>query len=247
MGIGLHQPTGRNMTGILAIETATDICSVAISIDGRISERNEVAPRQHNQLLFVMLEELLPGGTLKEQGIDLIAYGCGPGSFTGLRIAASAVQGLAYSCGLPVVAISTLAVLAQSACSQSEVRVEDSVLCTLDAKVNEVYAAVYQYEDGLAVQREGPWACAPGDLVIEQSGPVTVVGDGCRFLDDFPTALGEQVASTLTDIVPVARDMLPLALAKFQRGDIQPPQQIQPVYVRDKISWKNLTEQGKPV
>ena len=115
MGIG--QPWGieSDMTGILAIETATDACSVAVFVDGEISERYAIAPRQHSQLLFDMLEELLPGGNLADSGIQAIAYGSGPGSFTGLRIAASAVQGLAYSCDLPAIAVSTLTVLAQSA------------------------------------------------------------------------------------------------------------------------------------
>ena len=246
MGIGRHDYAERDMTGILAIETATDVCSVAVCIDGRVVERHEAAPRQHNQLLFVMLEQLLPGGTLKEQGIDLIAYGCGPGSFTGLRIAASAAQGLAYSCDLPVVAVSTLATLAQSAFRQGKVRSNENVLCILDARIKEVYSAVYQYEDDLAVQREGPWACVPADLALEQSGSLAAVGDGCRFIEDFPTAVCEKVVSTFIDLVPMARDMLPLALAKFQNGETQSPSQIQPVYVRDEISWKKLAQQGKP-
>ena len=78
------------MTGILAIETATDACSVAVFLNGEYNERHVIAPRQHSQLFFSMLEDLLPGGNLVEYGIEVIAYGSGPGSFTGLRIAASA-------------------------------------------------------------------------------------------------------------------------------------------------------------
>jgi tRNA threonylcarbamoyladenosine biosynthesis protein TsaB len=198
------------MMGILAIETATDTCSVAVSIDG------------------------------------LIAYGCGPGSFTGLRIAASAVQGLAYSCGLPAVAVSTLAVLAQNALRKGEVNANEKVLCTLDARINEVYSAVYQYENDLALLCEGPWACAPNDLALEKYGPLTLVGDGDRFLEHFPETLRAKIVSTRIDIVPLARDMIPLALAKFQKGDIQSAEQVQPIYVRDEISWKKLAQQGKP-
>ena len=97
------------MTGILAIETATDACSVAVFIDETLHERHQIAPQQHSQLLFGMLRELLPSGDLRAHGIDAIAYGCGPGSFTGLRIAASAVQGLAYANEMPAIAISSLA------------------------------------------------------------------------------------------------------------------------------------------
>ncbi|MFV0278791.1 MAG: tRNA (adenosine(37)-N6)-threonylcarbamoyltransferase complex dimerization subunit type 1 TsaB, partial [Parahaliea sp.] len=82
------------MANILAIDTSTDVCSVALLENGVITECHEIIPRQHSQRLFGMLAELLPDGRLREQGIDAVAYGEGPGSFTGLRVCASAVQGL---------------------------------------------------------------------------------------------------------------------------------------------------------
>ena len=103
------------MKTILAIETATEACSVALWRDQQVQQCHEIAPRQHNQRLFAMLQELLPDGRLVQQGVDAIAYGCGPGSFTGLRIAASAVQGLAFASKLPAIAVSTLACQAQTA------------------------------------------------------------------------------------------------------------------------------------
>jgi tRNA threonylcarbamoyladenosine biosynthesis protein TsaB len=234
------------MTGILAIETATDACSVAVYVDGQIRERHKIAPRQHSQLLFTMLGELLSDGNLADQGIQAIAYGCGPGSFTGLRIAASAVQGLAYSCDLPAIAVSTLAVMAQSALRQGEVRADDTVLCTLDARINEVYSAIYGYEDNLAMLREGPWAGAPADLSPLGSGTLCAVGSGCHFLHQFPQSLRERVRSSTPDLLPAARDIIPFALAKFRCGEILSAPRVQPVYVRDEISWKKLAQQGKP-
>lgn len=233
------------MTGILAIETATDACSVAVFVNGQIRERHAIAPRQHSQLLFTMLEELLPMRNLAELGIVAIAYGCGPGSFTGLRIAASAVQGLAYSCEIPAIAVSSLTVLAQSAWRLGKVRAGDTLLCTLDARINEVYSAVYTFEADLAVLREGPWACAPADLSPAASGSLCAVGSGCHFLDQFPQSLRAKIRSSTPDLLPAARDIIPLALAKLQRGEIQSPGQVQPVYVRDEISWKKLAEQGR--
>jgi tRNA threonylcarbamoyladenosine biosynthesis protein TsaB len=109
------------MTAILAIETATDACSVALYRDGHYSQRHEVLPRQHNQRLFSMLGELLPAGSLRDQGIDALAYGCGPGSFTGLRIAASAVQGLAFASNLPALPVSTLACQVATALRQGSI------------------------------------------------------------------------------------------------------------------------------
>ena len=233
------------MTGILAIETATDACSVAVLIDEQIRECHQVAPRQHSQLLFAMLRELLPRGNLREQGIGVIAYGSGPGSFTGLRIAASAVQGLAYSCGLPAIAVPTLAVLAQTALRQGVASPEDTVFCTLDARINEVYSAVYRYEDSLAVLCDGPWACSPGDLPSIGSASLLALGSGCQFADQFPLPLGERVWACHPDLLPSARDILPQAAASLRRGDTLTPAEVQPVYVRDEISWKKLAEQGK--
>ena len=245
--MGMGRPSGieSDMIGILAIETATDACSVAVSVDGHISERYAIAPRQHSQLLFTMLEELVPGGNLADLGIQAIAYGCGPGSFTGLRIAASAVQGLAFSCDLPAIAVSTLAVLAQSAWRQGEVGAGDTVLCTIDARINEVYSGVYAFEHNMAVLREGPWACAPSDLAPAEFGSLCAVGSGCHFLEEFPRGLRAKIRACAPDLLPAARDMVPLALAKFQIGEFQSPRQVQPLYVRDEISWKKLHEQGR--
>jgi tRNA threonylcarbamoyladenosine biosynthesis protein TsaB len=162
-----------------------------------------------------------------------------------LRIAASAVQGLSYSCNLPAIAVSTLTVLAQSAWRVGDVGVEDTVLCTLDARINEVYSAVYSYKDNLAVLMEGPWACAPADLSPGEYVSLRAVGSGCHFLDQFPQSLRTRIRSSTPDLLPAARDLIPLALAKFQCGELQSPRQVQPVYVRDEISWKKLAEQGR--
>lgn len=233
------------MTGILAIETATDVCSVAVYVQGQIRECDRIAPRQHSQLLFPMLEELVPGGRLTDHGIGAIAYGCGPGSFTGLRIAASAAQGLAYSTGLPAIAVSTLAALAQSALRHGEVGTGDTVLCTLDARINEVYSAVYGFVGDLAVLQEGPWACAPADLAPVHSGQLYAVGNGCPFLDQLPRAVHSRIRLGSPAILPSARDVIVLAREKLRLGEIQLPTQVQPVYVRDEISWKKLDQQGR--
>lgn len=244
---GTGRPHGiqQGMTGLLAIETATDACSVAVYLDGQLRERHTIAPRQHSKLLYAQLEELLPGGKLREQGVEAIAYGCGPGSFTGLRIAASAVQGLAYSSNLRAIAVPTLAVLAQSALHQGEVEAGDAVLCVLDARVNEVYGAVYAFEEHLAVLREGPWVCAPSEMSPDEPGLLRAVGSGCSFLGQFPQALRTRIHSNNPELLPFARDIIPLALAKYARGEFQSPRQVQPVYVRDEITWKKLAEQGK--
>jgi tRNA threonylcarbamoyladenosine biosynthesis protein TsaB len=235
------------MTGILAIDTATDACSVAAFVDGQIRELHEVIPRQHSQRLFGMLRELLPSGDLRSQGIGAIAYGSGPGSFTGLRIAASAVQGLAYANELPAVSVSSLACQAQTALRLGVVGDDAIVLSTMDARINEVYGALYSFDDGLAVWHAGPWACAPSEIPLVQAGLLCAIGSGCRFHEEFPVEIRDRLETCASDLLPAARDLIPLALDKLARGDTQSPQQVQPVYVRDEISWKKLSEQGKRV
>jgi tRNA threonylcarbamoyladenosine biosynthesis protein TsaB len=176
----------------------------------------------------------------------VIGYGSGPGSFTGLRIAASVAQGLAYSCQLPAVAVSTLAVLAQTALRSGAVGASHSVLCTLDARTNEVYSAVYEFADGLALRRQGPWACTPSELSIRATGALIALGSGCRYLKEFPPDIREAIGETVPHLLPCARDLIPLAQAQFALGETQSPAEIQPVYVRDEINWKKLAEQGKP-
>lgn len=234
------------MTGILAIDTATEACSVAVWVDGQCREEYEVIPRQHSQRLFGMLQSLLPGGSLREHGIDAIAYSSGPGSFTGLRIGASAVQGLAFASDLPAIAISTLACQAQTALRTGVVQADEVVLSTVDAKIKELYYAVCKFEEGLAVLQTEAQVGVPSGLgVFPAYEALHAIGSGCELVDKMPAALRSQLSSLSPDVLPAARDLVPLALHSLACGDIQQARQVQPVYVRDEISWKKLSEQGK--
>ena len=233
-------------SGILAIETATEACSVALYRDGAYQERHEEAPRQHNQRVFGMLRELLPDGDLRTHGIDAIAWGNGPGSFTGLRIAASAVQGLAFANRLPAVGISTLACQAQTALRLGVVGTADRVLSLLDARINEIYWASFAFVDGVATLCQAPVACPPGELALDEGdAPLLAVGSGCRFIGEMPAAARSRVHEAAPQLLPAARDLVPLALDLLRRGVTQRPEQVQPVYVRDEINWKKLSEQGR--
>jgi len=233
------------MTTVLAIETATEACSVALFRDGKYNQQHEIAPRQHSQLLFSMLKELIPGDNFQNHGIQTIAYGCGPGSFTGLRIAASAVQGLAFAAQIPAVAISTLACQAHTALRTQGIGQGDRVLSVIDARINEVYYATYQVHEQRLLEIAAPRACAPGDVEADVSVATHAVGSGCRFIDTFSDSLRAGLISVDANLLPEARDLVPLALAKLQLGETQSPDQVHPVYVREEISWKKLSEQGK--
>jgi tRNA threonylcarbamoyladenosine biosynthesis protein TsaB len=233
------------MTGVLAIETATDACSVALYRDRQFTVRHKVAPRRHNQLLFTMLSELLADGDLPGQGIEAIAYGCGPGSFTGLRIAASAVQGLAYATGLPAVPVSTLACQAYTAARRLDFSGGDTILSVLDAKINEVYYAIYRLDEERLVEAQPPRVSAPEEMRVDTGSVSHAIGSGCRYAQSFPVQLRSALISVHDDVLPEARDLIPPALDKLRAGETQSPAEVQPVYVRDEISWKKLPQQGK--
>ena len=234
------------MKGLLAIETATEACSVAHWNDPELRQRHEITPRQHSQRLFGMLRDLLPNGQLQAHGIEAVAYGCGPGSFTGLRIAASAVQGLAYATGLPAIPVSTLACQAQTAVRKALAGEGDIVFSALDARINEIYFACYRIDNGVPVALAPAQACAPEAVVLPAGvDQATGVGSGCEFLEGCADAVRGAIAHSHSQLLPEARDLVPSALAAASRGEMQSARQVQPIYVRDKINWKKIAEQGK--
>ena len=232
------------MTSVLAIDTATDACSVALLCEGEYAERYELIPRQHSGRLLPMLRELLPTGDLRAQGVDLIAYGSGPGSFTGLRIVASAVQGLALAHQLPVVAVSTLTCQVQTALRQGRLPDGVRVLSVLPARVDELYWSLVATDNGMAREIEGPGVCHPAELADALPGE-DLFGVGTA-VASLPSDLLRRLVSLEPEVYPAARDLIPLALESFQRGESLAPHQVLPVYVREEISWKKLAEQGKP-
>lgn len=232
------------MTRILALDTSTDACSAAMSRDGQVESRYQLLPRKHNHLLFAMLAELLPDGA-ESAGIDLLAYGQGPGSFTGLRIAASAVQGLAYTLELPVAGVSTLACLAQGALRRGLVSEDERLLVLIDARINEVYWGYYRFEQGLAVGCCDDQVSAPGSLPEDllDSGAIAL-GSGLAYYDALPASVRTAVVKQLPDQWPDSVDLIPLAQRAAEKGELVSAQAVQPVYLRNEIHWKKLSEQG---
>ncbi|MEQ8516461.1 MAG: tRNA (adenosine(37)-N6)-threonylcarbamoyltransferase complex dimerization subunit type 1 TsaB [Chromatocurvus sp.] len=233
---------------LLGIETATDACSVALCLAGDIDQRHECEPRQHSRRLFPMLADLLGDRAPASLRLDAIVYGCGPGSFTGLRIAASAAQGLAFSLDLPVVPVSTLACQAATALRQGSVPPGAVVLSALDANIGQVYWALYHATPGGLVELMPPAACAPEALPIAAivaclpaAALLYHVGSGAALMADVP---GLPAAGRCPDVLPQAQDLLFLAQAALAAGVTQRPAEVSPAYVQDATRWKKLAEQG---
>lgn len=234
------------MANFLAIDTSTDACSLALWRDGELSERHEIVPRQHSQRLFGMLRELLPNGRLREQGVDAVVYGEGPGSFTGLRVCASAVQGLCFAASLPAIPVSTLTAQAYTALREGQVAEGDLLLSTLDAQVGELYWSLCRVSGEHIELLEGPRVALPQDCSVgEASRELVAVGSGLVHREALPASLAARIGAAYPELLPRARDLLPAAGLAWKAGLVQRAHEVRPIYVRDEISWKKIPQQGK--
>jgi tRNA threonylcarbamoyladenosine biosynthesis protein TsaB len=223
---------------LLALDTATEACSAALLIENEVIERYRLAPREHNRLLLPMVDELLADAGLALTDIDAVAFGRGPGSFTGVRIATGVVQGIAYAADLPVVPVSTLAAMALDA--MVETGCEHAFPC-IDARMGEVYWAAYRRVSGHAVEPVGPESVICPDLVELPDGIEGVgIGSGWATYDDrLRQRLPPQsVSQVFADRFPRASLIARLGADMFGRGVRLRAEEAQPVYLRDNVARK---------
>lgn len=236
------------MTTLLAIDSATDALSLALARDGELRTVHEVMPRRHQQALFPRLKALFDGARPDELGLDAIVYGRGPGSFTGLRIAVSAAQGLAYSLGIPVIGVSSLATQARTLLRCEQWVEPCIVISTIDARIGQVYAAVYRFDGQGLGELSAPVVAAPGDLALPEGArgdaPVLGVGSGYRLRRQFSAPL-RKVRRAWPELLPQARDMFEPARAALARGEARSASAARPDYVQPRTGWKTLAEQGR--
>ncbi len=214
---------------LLALDTATAACSVALTCGGEVHEEFTVAPRQHNRLLFEMCDAVFAAAGIAPAALDALAFGRGPGAFTGVRIAAAAAQGIAYAHGLPVAAVSNLATLAQQLFDGCG---EPRALAAIDARMGEVYYGFFRRGRGGLAEAEGEEGVVSAEKV-----PGLAAFSGCAGgsgLAAYP-ALGAGLAVRKPDLLPRAGAVLKLATAKVKAGDTLKPSQALPVYVRDQV------------
>jgi tRNA threonylcarbamoyladenosine biosynthesis protein TsaB len=213
---------------LLAIDTATEACSCALFIDGEIQQRSQIAPRQHTNLILPMADELLKAADLKANQLDGLAFGRGPGSFTGLRIASGVIQGIAFAADIPVAPISCLAALAQAAYIENS---SEKVLAAIDARMDEVYFGSYIVDpEGIMRSHDTEIVCKPEFIKIPKDGKWYGVGSG------WATELGNMLPSYDADKYPQAAAIIPLAVAAFKEGNVVNAEQALPVYLRNKVT-----------
>ncbi|VUS56911.1 tRNA threonylcarbamoyladenosine biosynthesis protein TsaB [Klebsiella pasteurii] len=225
---------------ILAIDTATEACSAALWNDGTLSAHFEICPREHTQRILPLVQEVLNESGTQLTDLDALAFGRGPGSFTGVRIGIGIAQGLALGAELPMIGVSTLATMAQGAWRKTGAT---RVLAAIDARMGEVYWAEYQRDE------QGVWHGEESEAVLKPEaarerlqqleGEWATVGTGWQAWPDLANGCGLTLADGAIQL-PEAQDMLPLACHLFTAGKTVAVEHAEPVYLRNEVAWKKL-------
>lgn len=225
---------------ILAIDTATENCSVALLVGEQLYTHSEVVPRDHTKKILPMVDDLLKQAGLALTDLDALAYGRGPGSFTGVRIGIGIAQGLSFGAELPMIGISTLEAMAQGSYRATGA---EHVACAIDARMSEVYWARYQR------QINGSWSPVDQECVMPPSELVATIaqdehswisaGTGWAAYQDELAGLSLNVTAGQIEL-PEAQDIVVLAKTEYEKGNTVLPEDSAPVYLRDKVAWKKL-------
>ncbi|AKU63910.1 hypothetical protein ADJ80_09200 [Aggregatibacter aphrophilus] len=235
----------KNVT-LLALDTATEACSVALLRGGEKIHLEQLAQREHTKHILPMVDQVLAQAGITLNQVDALAFGRGPGSFTGVRIGAGIAQGLAFGANLPVIPISNLAAMAHAAYVQYQA---ETVLSAIDARMNEVYFAQWQAQKvrsdfGTFLHWQPvieEQVCNPQNVLEqlarqEYSGAV-LVGTGWAA---YPQLAEANLGKTTDITLPSALYMLDLALPQWFAGQVISPLEIEPIYLRNEVTWKKL-------
>jgi tRNA threonylcarbamoyladenosine biosynthesis protein TsaB len=226
---------------ILTIDTSTEYLSLALWLDGRLLTRDIHAGQSHSQQILPTLRDLLNEAQLDLEALDGIAFGAGPGSFTGLRIACGVTQGLAFGANLPVVEVSTLQTLAQQSGAHK-------VIACLDARMGEIYFAAYEKKDDVWLEVIAPALFKPEQAPALQGNDWVGVGTGWLA---YPEVLNQVYQDNLFELPkpdhsshPTARAIAEIALPLFKSGLAKAAHEVAPIYIRNKVALK-MSEREK--
>lgn len=222
------------MTTILSLDTSTSACSVALWQDEKITEKFQLAPRQQAELILPMVAALLKENQVALTDLDAIAFGRGPGSFMGIRLAASVAQGLSLGLDLPIISISSLQALAQEAYDKSG---EKNILVGWDARMGAIYWNNYSFPDPVesADQLNDPSS-------INVAMPCVAAGNAWEiYQEQLNTTLKKQIKEIIPDCYPRASSLAKLAIKKYRENDFVSLEEALPSYVRNEVAKKAKT------
>ncbi|GAB3354161.1 MULTISPECIES: tRNA (adenosine(37)-N6)-threonylcarbamoyltransferase complex dimerization subunit type 1 TsaB [Chromohalobacter] len=226
------------MPTLLALDASTSACSCALWRDGHVISRYRDAPRQHTQLLMPMVDDVLAEAGVGLSDLDALAYGRGPGSFTGLRIAAGTAQGLAFALECPLIGVSTLEALALAAHRRLHARY---VVAAMDARMDEIYAAAYRCHDGTLEPLVEEAVLIPERLRLPAAFhdvDWVGIGSGWTLRERMPVEVQSALGQCLSEPQPAAEDMVRLAAQAWEAGERPAADEAVPVYLRNEVAWK---------
>lgn len=221
------------MSVILAIETASSSCSVALRVGGEIKERSEVGNNIHSGVLLDMVDDLITSANLSPQGLDAVAVGQGPGSFTGLRIGVGVGQGLAFGANCPMIGVSSLDALAMQS------NQDGAVIAMLDARMGEVYWREYRKANG-AIERMHDVTVSSPSNVVSSADKLNVIGNAWDVYAGGFSSLAQKVDLENAGLIyPSAAALLILAELKYRQQDWVDATAFAPIYVRNDVAKKS--------
>jgi tRNA threonylcarbamoyladenosine biosynthesis protein TsaB len=218
----------------LAVETATDLAGVALGIGSTVIVREARGEKAPSRIVYEWIASLFAEAGIRPGDLDCVAFGAGPGSFTGIRVAAAVAQSMAYAHRLPVCPVSTLAALAATAMEQLGV---EHVFSCLDARMGQVYAGAYARDAVGGVRAEIPdMLCAPGSLRVDATARYLAAGPGWLAYPAMAAELGARIAGVEDHLLPTARSVLTLARTAFAEHRTVTAFDALPNYLRDKVT-----------
>ena len=223
---------------LLAIETATEACSIAVLVDGAVIERFEIAPRRHTELALPWAEALLAEAGIAKSQLDAIAVGRGPGAFTGVRLAIALAQGIALALDRPLLPVSTLAALAMRATGER-------ILAAIDARMGEIYIASFRRDGDGLIATSDEVVIPPNDFALPEGSGWHAVGTGFAAADGALAArLQGRLATVDAAALPHAADVARLGALAFARGEAIAPERIEPAYLRNNVALTIAEQQA---
>lgn len=215
---------------LLALDTSTEFLSLALQLGDRVWTQHQLAGATASQLILPQIQALLASANITLHDLDGIAFGAGPGAFTGVRIACGVAQGLAFGAHLPVVGVNTLLALAQASG-------QHKVIACLDARMGEIYHAAFVFAEGDWQEISLTTVCKPSLAPSVNGSDWVGVGSGWAAYDEvLSTVYVQNIAHVLPDMTPTASAILNLALPTFIAGKAQPASAVAPIYVRNRVA-----------
>jgi tRNA threonylcarbamoyladenosine biosynthesis protein TsaB len=221
---------------LLAVETATEACSAALMIDGAIREQFCLTTNGHSKLILPMIDSLLSEAGMQPDDLEGLAFGCGPGSFTGVRIATGIIQGIGFALDLPVMPVSNLAAVAQDFFDNAQ---EDIAFVAMDARMSEIYWAVYQRNSSGFSELLGTEVVTPAKEILFPDTSGVGIGTGWKEYNyELLSILSQRVIRFEDNNLPRAKAIARLGCEGFMQGLAVSVEQALPVYLRNKVAKK---------